>query len=577
MKKKIILSLLTLMISASLFIGCKDDTKETKTDLPTEPTAEEQVLLDLCDLYIKCNDFESANALVENYYGENTFFKKSKNKLDNKVESLGSYVSIMQQAKDILDQMVYPEGSISLYDQLYELQSTEEFAAFLEYLGDGGSFTYVPHTQLATSVEQYETTSAKGISLFTGKNCDCIYWYLGSFYGTTKNSGFLVHAEENDAVVITGLSYELVRVVDDEDAETAYVEEDSENPEIEDTLDQPIIEEEIEFVMEERIVDSIVNEYFFKDGSYERKISGLIKNGYFDGEVTFTEFVGDVAYTGTGVAHNGIFERLTDAIPAEVYETTNDQYICAALYDPYGELYSFKLSSTQGLAELHHYTVCPEKHQAYSTARGGQITAFPFIGYKSLYRLNVNFATLSGDNVMFTLNGPVSVAECSSDDFSSLTLYSDSRTRYLSAKVLGPVVDAQTIEESQGKMDIIPDEEKVINLPKETVISWLDDNTTYHDDSYYSVAECTPLVKESTFYLTRDGSESYHIKHATVGKTILRVTTKDSTGIVYEGYIVFMENYKTGIRYQFAYMVERSLFEEDRDFEIAQSIMLLDN
>ena len=144
-----------------------------------------------------------------------------------------------------------------------------------------------------------------------------------------------------------------------------------------------LVEEEIEFVMEERIVDSVVNEYFFKDGSYERKISGPIKNGYFDGEVTFTEFVGDVAYTGTGVAHNGIFERLTDAIPTEVYETTNDQYICAALYDPYGELYSFKLSSTQGLAELHHYTVCPEKHQAYSTARGGQITAFPFIEYKS--------------------------------------------------------------------------------------------------------------------------------------------------------------------------------------------------
>ena len=577
MKKKILLSLLTLIISTSLFIGCKDDAKETTTDLPTEPTSEEQVLLDLCDLYIKCNDFESANALVENHYDENTFFKKSKNKLDNKVESLGGYVSIMQQAKDILDQMVYPEGSISLYDQLYDLQSTEEFAAFLDYLGDGGSFTYVPHTQLATSVEQYEATSAKGISLFTGKNCDCIYWYLGSFYGTTKNSGFLVHAEENDAVVITGLSYELVRVVDDVDAETAYIEEDSENPEIEDTLDQPILEEEIGFVMEERIVDSVVNEYFFKNGSYERKISGPIKNGYFDGEVTFTEFVGDVAYTGTGVAHNGIFERLTNAIPSEVYETTNDQYICAALYDPYGELYSFKLSSTQGLAELHHYTVCPEKHQTYSTARNGQITAFPFIDYKSLYRLNINFTTLSGDDVLFTLNGPVSVAECSSDDFSSLTLYSDSRTRYLSAKVLGSVIDAQVLEESQGKMDIIPNEKKVINLPKETVISWLDDNTTFQTDSYYSVFECTPLVKESTFYLTRDGSESYHIKHATVGKTILRVTTKDSTGIVYEGYVVFMENYKTGIRYQFAYMVERSLFEEDRDLDIAQSIMLLDN
>ena len=577
MKKKLLLTILTIMIGTCLFTGCKDKNEKNESGLSEEPTAEEQVLLDLCDLYIACNDFDSANALVETHYGENTFFKKSENKLEKKVETLGDYVGIMQQAKAILDQMVYPEGSIPLYNQLYALQSTEEFASFVEYLGAGGSFTYVPHNQLATSVEQYEATSAIGISLFTGKNCDCIYWYLGSFYGTTKNSGFLVHAEENDAVVITGLSYELVRVVESEDAETAYVEQDEENPEIEDTLDQPVVEEEIEFVMEERIVDSVVNEYFFKNGSYDRKISGPIKNGYFDGEVTFTEFVGDVAYTGTGVAHNGIFERLTDAIPNEIYETSNEQYICAALYDPYGKLYSFKLSSTQGLAELHHYTVCPEKHQSYSTARGGQITAFPFIGYKSLYRLNINFTTLSGDNVLFTLNGPVSIAECSSDDFSSLTLYTDQRTRYLSAKVLGPVVDTQTLEENHEKMDIIPDEEKVINLPKETVISWLDDSTTYNEDSYYSVFECAPLVKESTFYLTRDGSESYHIKHATVGKTILRVTTKDSTGIVYEGYVVFMENYKTGMRYQFAYMVERSLFEEDRDLEIAQSIMLLDN
>lgn len=577
MKKKLLFAFLTLTVSASLFTGCKKEKEEKEPVLSTQPTTEEQVLLDLCDLYIECNDFVSANTLVENHYGENTFFKKSQNRLEKKEEELESYVSIMQQAKAILDKMIYPEGSIPLYNELYALQSTEEFAEFKEYIGDGGSFTYVPHNHLATSVEQYDSTSANGISIFTGKNCDCIYWYFGSFYGTTKNSGILVHAEANDAVVITGLSYELVRVVEEEDTETAYVEQDSENPEIEDTIDQPLVEEEIEFVMEERIVDSIVNEYFFKDGSYERKISGPIKNGYFDGEVTFTEFVGDVAYTGTGVAHNGIFERLTDAIPADVFETSNEQYVCATLYDPYGELYSLKLSSTQGLAELHHYTVCPEKYQAYSTARSGQITAFPFIGYKSLYRLNVNFTTLGGDNVMFTLNGPVSIAECSSDDFSSLTLYTDSRTRYLSAKVLGPVVDAQTLEEKKGKMDVIPDEEKVINMPKEAVVSWLDDSTTYNDDSYYSVFECTPLVKESTFYLTRDGSESFSVKHATVGKTILRVTTKDSTGIVYEGYVVFMENYKTGIRYQFAYMVERSLFEEDRDLDIAQSIMLLDN
>ena len=577
MKKKLLLSFLALMVSASLFTGCKEEEEEKEPVLSTEPTAEEQVLLDLCDLYIECNDFASANVLVETYYGENTFFKKSQNRLEKKEEDLEGYVAIMQQAKDILDKMVYPEGSISLYNELYMLQSTEEFAEFAEYLGDGGSFTYVPHNTLATSVEQYEATSAGGISVFTGKNCDCIYWYFGSFYGTTKNSGILVHAEETDAVVVTGLSYELVRVVEDENTENAYVEQDSENPEIEDTIDQPLIEEEIEFVMEERIVDSVVNEYFFKDGSYERKISGPIKNGYFDGEVTFTEFVGDVAYTGCGVAHNGVFERLTDAIPSEVLETTNEQYVCAALYDPYGELYSLKLSPTQGLAELHHYTVCPEKYQAFSTARGGQITAFPFIDYKSLYRLNVNFTTLGGDNVLFTLNGPVSIAECSSDDFSSLTLYTDSRTRYLSAKVLGSVIDAQTMEEKKGKMDIIPDESKVINLPKETVISWLDENTTYTEDSYYSVFECAPLVKESTFYATRDGSESSSVKHATVGKTILRVTTKDSTGIVYEGYVVFMENYKTGIRYQFSYMVERSLFEEERDLEIAQSIMLLDN
>lgn len=577
MKRKLLLSFLTLIISTSLFTGCKKENDENKPVLSTEPTAEEQVLLDLCDLYIECNDFTSANTLVETTYGENSFFKQSKNRLEKKEENLAGYVDIMQKAKEILDKMVYPEGSVPLYNELHALQSTEEFATFKEYLGDGGSFTYIPHDQLASSIEQCETTAANGIAVFTGKNCDCIYWYFGSFYGTTKNRGILVHAEENDAVVITGLSYELVRVVEESDTETAYVEQDTENPEIEDTLDQPLPEEEIEFVMEERITDSVINEYFFKNGSYERKITGPIKNGYFDGEVTFTEFVGDIAYTGTGIAHDGIFERLTDAIPAEILETNYNQYVCAALYDPYGELYSLKLSSTQGLAELHHYTVCPEKYQVYSTARNGQITAFPFIGYKSLYRLNVNFTTLGGDNVLFTLNGPVSVAECSSDDFSSLTLYSDSRTRYLSAKVLGPVVDAQTLEDNQGKLDIIPSEEKVINLPKETVLSWLDENTTYNEDSYYSVFECTPLVKESTFYLTRDGLESYSIKHATVGKTILKVTTKDSTGIVYEGYLVFLENYKTGIRYQFSYMVERSLFEEERDLEIAQSIMLLDN
>ncbi len=577
MKRKLLLSFLTLLISTSLFTGCKKENDENKPVLSTEPTAEEQVLLDLCDLYIECNDFTSANTLVETTYGENTFFKQSKNRLEKKEENLAGYVDIMQKAKEILDKMVYPEGSIPLYNELYALQSTEEFATFKEYLGDGGSFTYIPHDQLASSTEQCEATAANGLAVFTGKNCDCIYWYFGSFYGTTKNRGILVHADENDAVVVTGLSYELVRVVEESDTETAYVEQDTENPEIEDTLDQPLPEEEIEFVMEERIIDSVVNEYFFKNGSYERKITGPIKNGYFDGEVTFTEFVGDIAYTGTGIAHDGIFERLTDAIPSEMLETNYNQYVCAALYDPYGELYSLKLSSTQGLAELHHYTVCPEKYQVYSTARNGQITAFPFIGYKSLYRLNVNFTTLGGDNVLFTLNGPVSVAECSSDDFSSLTLYSDSRTRYLSAKVLGPVVDAQTIEDNQGKLDIIPSEEKVINLPKETVLSWLDENTTYNEDSYYSVFECTPLVKESTFYLTRDGLESYSVKHATVGKTILKVTTKDSTGIVYEGYLVFLENYKTGIRYQFSYMVERSLFEEERDLEIAQSIMLLDN
>lgn len=577
MKRKLLLSFLTLIISTSLFTGCKKENDENKPVLSTEPTAEEQVLLDLCDLYIECNDFTSANTLVETTYGENSFFKQSKNRLEKKEENLAGYVDIMQKAKEILDKMVYPEGSVPLYNELHALQCTEEFATFKEYLGDGGSFTYIPHDQLASSIEQCETTAANGIAVFTGKNCDCIYWYFGSFYGTTKNRGILVHAEENDAVVITGLSYELVRVVEESDTETAYVEQDTENPEIEDTLDQPLPEEEIEFVMEERITDSVINEYFFKNGSYERKITGPIKNGYFDGEVTFTEFVGDIAYTGTGIAHDGIFERLTDAIPAEILETNYNQYVCAALYDPYGELYSLKLSSTQGLAELHHYTVCPEKYQVYSTARNGQITAFPFIGYKSLYRLNVNFTTLGGDNVLFTLNGPVSVAECSSDDFSSLTLYSDSRTRYLSAKVLGPVVDAQTLEDNQGKLDIIPSEEKVINLPKETVLSWLDENTTYIEDSYYSVFECTPLVKESTFYLTRDGLESYSIKHATVGKTILKVTTKDSTGIVYEGYLVFLENYKTGIRYQFSYMVERSLFEEERDLEIAQSIMLLDN
>ena len=102
MKKKILLSLLTLLIGASLFTGCKKKNEKNTSALSTEPTAEEQVLLDLCDLYIACNDFDSANALVESHYGENDFFKKSKNKLEKKVETLGDYVGIMQQAKETI-------------------------------------------------------------------------------------------------------------------------------------------------------------------------------------------------------------------------------------------------------------------------------------------------------------------------------------------------------------------------------------------------------------------------------------------------------------------------------------------
>ena len=122
-----------------------------------------------------------------------------------------------------------------------------------------------------------------------------------------------------------------------------------------------------------------------------------------------------------------------------------------------------------------------------------------------------------------------------------------------------------------------PPQNKLVNLPKETIISWLDNSTTYTEGSYYSVFESAPLSKESTFYLTKDGTDAITVKHPTIGKTILRVTTTDVTGIVYDGYTVFIENYKTGMRYQFSYMVERSLFDADRDLEIAQSITLLDN
>lgn len=574
MKKKLLILFLGLSMGAFLFTGCKkEDT--SLSDLSDEPSQEEQELLDLCNSYIECNDFVSANTLVENTYDENSFFVSSKKRLEKKEKAMADYVAIMQEAKDILDQMIYPEGSLTLYDELYALQNTEEFQAFLEYLDAGGSMLYIPHTSVSSSLTEYETSLQNGIGIYTSKNCDCIYWYSGSFYGTTRNSGMLVHADEKDAVVITGLNYELVRVVQETESDIDYTDTDLENPEIEDTLDQPPVEDEIEFIMEERIADGNIIEYFFQDGSYERKVAGPIKDGYFDGEVTFTEFVNDIAYTGTGVAHNGVFERLNDAIPEEIFETTDDQFICAALYNPYGDLYSLKLSTTQGLAEMHHYTVCPEKYQVYQTQRSGQITAFPFIHYKSLYRLNIHFSTFSGEDTYFTLNGPVSIAETSSDDFSSLILSNENRTRFLSAKVLGCVVDEQALEEKSGKLDIIPEEDKLINQTKETIISWLDDNTTYSEDDYYSVSESVPLIKESTFYPTKDGSESFTTKHATLGKVITRVTMKDSTGIVYEGFIVFMENYATGMRYQFSYMVERSLFEEERDLEITQSITLL--
>ena len=167
MKKKVLLSFLALMVSVGLLTGCKEEEQEKEPVLSTEPTAQEQVLLDLCDLYIECNDFDTANTLVETTYGENTFFTKSQNKLEKKEEALSEYVAIMQQAKEILDQMVYPEGSIPLYEQLYELQSSEEFAEFIDYLDDGGSFIYVPHSQIASSVEQYEATQATGIAVYT--------------------------------------------------------------------------------------------------------------------------------------------------------------------------------------------------------------------------------------------------------------------------------------------------------------------------------------------------------------------------------------------------------------------------
>lgn len=577
MKKKLLLSFLILLSGMMLFVGCKNDKNKNDANQSKNPTMKEQELLNLCDSYIACNDFSSANALVESFYSDKSFFNESKTYLEEQEENLKNYVTIMKQAKSILDQMVYPEGSIALYGQLNTIQSTARFSEFMEYLSPGGSFIYVPHTQLASSVVEYETTPANGIAIYTGKNCDCVYWYIGSFYGTTKNSGMLVHTNGNDTVVITGLNYELVRTVLEEDKENAYTEVDKDSQEIEDTVNQPSQKETIELVMKERVAEGLINEYFFKNSSYERKITGFIKNGLFDGEVTFTDFVDDIAYTGTGIAHNGVFERLTDAIPYDILETSNDQYVCAALYDPSGNLYSLKLSATQGLAEMYHHTVCPEQYQIYSTKGDGHLTVFPSVDYKGLYRMNVDFTTLSGDNVLFTLNGPVSIAECSSDDSNSLTLYTNRRTRYLSAKVLGSVVTLETAEESDGKSDIIPSENKLINLPKETVISWLNNNMTYSEDSYYSVFESSPISKESTFDLTKEGTQSITVKNPTIGKTILRVTTTDVTGIVYDGYTVFMENYKTGMRYQFSYMVERSLFDKDRDLGITQSITLIGN
>lgn len=584
MKKKLLLLFFTIITGCIFFTGCKKDDDTPSEDISTEPTMEQQEILDLCDLYMDCNDFVSAASLAESRFDDSSFFKTYEKRLQKKQQNLSDYVAIMQQAKDILDQYVYPQGSIPLYQQLDELQNTEEFADFLEYLGDGGSFLYIPHNQLSADTQQFESAKADGIAVYTGKNCDCIYWFFGSFYGINKNSGVMVHSEKEDVVVITGLNYELVRVVSSED-ENAYTEEDYENPEIEDTIDQPATDEEIEFVMEERIADSVINEFFFENGSYVHKITGPVKNGYFDGEVTFTEFVGDVAYTGSGIAHDGVFERLTKAVPSELFKVSDEDYVCAAIYDPNGNLYSLKLSPTQGLAEMHHLTVCPEKYQVFSTERDGEITAFPFIGYKSLYRLNIRYSALNGYDMLFTLNGPVSIAQLSSDDFSSLTLYSDTRTRYLSAKVLGDVTQS-TKEEDEAldfvintteNTNVIPDEEKLINLPKETILSYLNDNTSYTENDYYSISEVLPFAKESYFFLKADGSESINTRHATMGKIILKATAKDVTGIVYEGYVVFIENYNTGIRYQFSYMVERSLFEEERDLEIAQSIMLLDN
>ena len=563
MKKKLLISLLIIVSGVCLFVGCNLGDRSIDGRNSKNPSAAEQDLLNLCDLYIKCNDYSSANTLVETSYTNKSFFKKSKTTLEEQEEHCQEYVSIMKQAKSILDQLSSPEDDVSLYSQLNTLQSSSRFSDFLDYLGPGGNFVYVPHSQIASGVSEFDSTKANGIGLQTGTNCDCIYWYIGSFYGATKNEGILVHTDGIDTVVITGLDYELVRTVSDRDKYTTYTEFYKDKHEIEDTVEQPAVKESVDFVMEERVSNGTIKEYFFKNGIHTGQITGTIKNGVFEGDVLFTEYADGITYKGTAFAHNGIFERLTDAVPNTVFDTDKNQYVCAAMYDSSGNLHSLKLSPTQGIAQMHHYSVCPKKYLVYSTGNTGTITAFPFMKYMGLYHIIADFTTATDYNVLYTFDGPVSLLEYSNVTFNSLTLYTEKRTRYLSAKILGP--------------SFILDSDKMINLPKETIIAWLDDNTTYIPDSYFSTFESAPVSKESTFYVTKDGTDMFTVKHPTIGKTILKATTTDVTGIVYDGYIVFMENYQTGIRYQFSYMVERSLFDEKRDLEIAQSITLIGN
>lgn len=578
MKRRIAILLFSVSCMAFLMAGCgKEDTNTT--DIPVEPTAAQQDTLDLFDAYLECNDLISARTLADTVFTEESFFTSAERRLEKREGKILGYLDVMTQALTLFGDPATQTEQNFTYGQIYEFEQSEEFMGLLEYVGKNGSFCYVPHSTLSDSYDAFSEETAVGISFYTYKGCDCIYWYVGEYTGTDRSHGNWIHVEEHTANAILDADYVNMIVLPEEeeeqeqlltDEEEVVPEEESEAQKDAEEAEINIDDENIE--TENVMADGVITEYFYTDGILTKTISGEIISGKYDGEVTFTDYTEKGTLTGTAMAANGIYERINAAITEaeetaeeEIADIAEAEYVYAAMYDEEGLLQSFKVSETQGIAEIMHNTICPDSYLVYATKREGMVTTFPCIDSSSLSYMTVQFYTAIGNEILFTVTAPGSITTSSGSNNVTLVLSSEDERIKLSSWCYSTLIDDE--------------EDRLINLEEDRILNWLDTKTTYTEGNYFRTEEIKPAFSSSLFYpdKTEDTKiEPVTINHEKMGRTIVRITNVSATGITYEGYMIVIDNYASGERYFFNYLVERSIFNEENALEVAKSITVIE-